>query len=89
MLSTLHADPGVFDSVSAHEPRAMTEARRSREQAQALLRSLETAKAECDACLSESDRTDAMQSVRGESSLDHAIESTRRMIRDLDRAISG
>ncbi len=89
MLSTLETSPEIVATIDPREPRAVFEARRNRSHAVALLRSLEQAQSECQTCLAESHRSDAMQSVRGESSLDVAIQSTRDMIRSLDRVIAG
>ncbi|MEM9083971.1 MAG: hypothetical protein AAGB34_10285 [Planctomycetota bacterium] len=57
------------------EDKAVTRAR-----AEAVLRSLEAARDECRARLREENRTDAMEAVTGESSLDRAVDATRRMV---------
>lgn len=62
--------------------------RLSRQQAEALLRSLMAAKSDCEQQLRRFKRTDAMQSVTGRSAFDSAITSTRRLIETLDGALS-
>ena len=69
--------------------RCVTEAISSRELARGLLRSLIRAKAECEQQLARSQRSDLMETVRGSSSFDTAIEETRHMIESLDRAVEG
>ena len=62
--------------------------RRRRREAESVLRSLIASKAECDRQMAQFKRTDAMETVRGSSALHEAIESTRQMIAELDRAIA-
>ena len=57
----------------------------TRQHAQKLLASLLRAQAECDQQLQREQRSDAMRSVTGCSSIDRAVASTRRMIEQLDR----
>lgn len=59
----------------------------TRQNAEKLLASLLRAQAECDQQLQKEQRSDAMKSVTGASSLDRAIASTRRMIEQLDRSL--
>jgi len=59
----------------------------TRQNAEKLLASLLRAQAECDQQLQKEQRSDAMKSVTGASSLDRAIASTRRMIEQLDRSV--
>lgn len=59
----------------------------TRQNAERLLTSLLRAQAECDQQLQKEQRSDAMKSVTGSSSLDRAIASTRRMIEQLDRSL--
>ncbi|GEM_PF-1584391 len=56
--------------------------------AEALLHSLHRAKSESEARLAEERRADALKSVTGRSSLDGAIDSTRRLIDRLRCAIN-
>lgn len=58
--------------------------RRQREEAQCLLESLMTAKAECEAHQAKFNRPDMYRAVTGRSALDSAIASTRKMIERLD-----
>lgn len=58
-----------------------------RSKAQAVLASLLAAKAECDAQLAKLRRSDAMKQVTGKSSLDEAINSTKRLLAELDEAV--
>ena len=67
--------------------RAVLETTATRDQAEALLQGLERAKEECRAIREKDGRADLMAQVRGASSLDDAIESTKRMIAALDRAV--
>ncbi len=62
--------------------------RLGRQQAEALLRSLMAAKADCEGQLRRFKRADAMRSVTGRSAFDSAINSTRSMIEALDRALA-
>lgn len=57
-----------------------------RAKAQAVLASLHAAKAECDRQLAQLRRSDAMKQVTGKSSLDEAIDSTQRLLAELDEA---
>ncbi|MEM1167264.1 MAG: hypothetical protein AAGI30_13355 [Planctomycetota bacterium] len=56
-----------------------------RETAEAVLRSLESARQECEHQLGELNKPDAMRVVTGRSALDRCIERTRQVLRDLDR----
>lgn len=57
-------------------------------QAEALLHALHQAKSDSEQRLASDNRTDAMKAVTGRSSLDAAIESTRRLIDRLRHAIN-
>lgn len=57
-----------------------------RAKAEAVLASLHAAKAECDRQLTQLRRSDAMKQVTGKSSLDEAIDSTKRLLAELDEA---
>ena len=76
----------TMSSDGAHAPR---DPQRLRARAEALLKSLEDAKRACSRQLSESNRSDAMETVRGESSFDLAIETARRAIETLERVNGG
>ncbi|MFG0276157.1 MAG: hypothetical protein ACF8QF_13985 [Phycisphaerales bacterium] len=67
--------------------RAVLETTATRDQAEALLEGLQRAKDECDAVRKREGRQDLMAQVRGCSSLDEAIDSTKRMIAALERAV--
>jgi len=67
--------------------RAVLETTATRDQAEALLQGLERAREECRAIRERDGRADLMAQVRGASSLDDAIDSTKRMIAALDRAV--
>ena len=82
MSQTLLEQSDVGLAGSAHDLRMR------RREAEAVLRSLIAAKADCDRQMAEFKRTDAMETVRGSSALHEAIESTRSMIAELDRAIA-
>ena len=59
-----------------------------RERAEAVLKSLLHAKAECERHVARFRRPDAMKAIRGESALDRAINSTRRTIQTLERTMA-
>jgi len=63
------------------------EASARRERAEAVLQSLLAAKAECEKQLARFKRPDMIKSVTGQSALDAAIASTKRMIESLNRTI--
>ncbi|QOI99692.1 MAG: hypothetical protein HRU70_04050 [Phycisphaeraceae bacterium] len=65
----------------------MAETAEVRRKAQALLDSLIDARAMSEAHLASSSERDHLCALTGRSSLDNAIESTRRMIATLDRHI--
>ena len=64
----------------------LARAHRERECAEALLRHLQTAKADSERNLASSHEKDPMKSVTGRSSFDNAIASVRTMIDQLDRS---
>lgn len=66
---------------------ALIETHAARQRAVALLKQLEQAQAECQALVAADRRTDPVQTVTGKSSLQAAIEQTKRMIAVLDRAV--
>lgn len=72
--------------VSARQ-KVLIDTHNMRQQASELLRSLESAQAECEQQLAREQREDAMKTVTGRSSLEHAVANTRRMIESLDRAM--
>lgn len=59
-----------------------------RRKAEVLLQALLDAKAKTEAQLGDSRPSDPLQRVTGKTSLDNAIESTRRMIDTLDRHLA-
>lgn len=59
----------------------------SRDDAEALLRSLLDAKAESERRLAELDQADVFRDVTGKSAIDNAIRSTRRMVDTFNRLI--
>ena len=61
----------------------------ARDEAEALLRSLLDAKRESENRLRELDQVDSLKRLTGNSSIDNAINSTKRMISMLNRAIAG
>lgn len=65
---------------------ALERARRMREQAEGVVRELESGLAECEATLASEKRSDVVRRVKGKSSLDQAIEDARRMVEVLKRA---
>lgn len=65
---------------------ALIQTRRTREDAEKLLTSLLEAQAGCDAQLAAENRSDLVRKVKGRTSLEEAIEQTRRMIEVLKRA---
>ena len=70
---------------SARE-QALIETRRTRENAERLLASLQDAHASCEAQLASEKRADLVKHVTGKTSLEQAIDETRRMIEVLKRA---
>lgn len=58
-----------------------------REKAQALLQGLIEAKSSSEKHLDEIRQLDPLKRLTGQSSMDNAISSTRRMIESLDRAL--
>lgn len=64
----------------------LVQTRRTREDAERLLTSLLEAQAGCDAQLAAENRSDLVRKVKGRTSLEAAIEQTRRMIDVLKRA---
>lgn len=67
--------------------RAVLETTATRDQAEALLEGLLRAKAECDEVRKRDGRPDLMEQIKGCTSIDEAIEDTRRMIAALDKAV--
>ncbi len=59
----------------------------SRDDAEALLRSLVDAKSESEKRLSELDQSDVFREVTGRSAIDNAIKSTQRMVDTFNRLI--
>lgn len=55
--------------------------------AEAVLKELQAASAECDSQLQKQSRTDLIRLVTGRSSLDAAIANTKRMIEAFERAV--
>ena len=76
-MTTLTAEGNIVDRT-----------RLARRRAEALLESLLEAKAASESRLAESRRADHLKQVTGKSSLENAIESTRRMIAMLDRSLA-
>ena len=72
-----------------HSKPAATSVQTQREQARALLDSLESASRECERIPSESGsaRRDLFKKVTGHSSLENAIDATRRAIEAYDRML--
>lgn len=68
--------------------RMVLETTSARDQAEALLRGLLTARERSEQFLVESKKTDAMKSITGRSAMDNAIASTQRMIDTLNRALT-
>lgn len=64
------------------------EASARRDRAEAVLQSLLAAKAECEKQLARFKRPDMIKSVTGQSALDAAIASTKRMIESLNRTMA-
>lgn len=67
--------------------RYVTEAVAARARAEVVLRELIAASAECESHLTQQSRVDSMRLVTGKTSLENAINETRRIIDVLDRAI--
>lgn len=65
----------------------LIETHAARQQAEAMLKALLQAQTECESHLANEKRRDLMRTVTGKSSLETAIENTRRMIEALDRAV--
>jgi hypothetical protein len=72
--------------MSTAREQALIEMRRTRENAERLLHSLLEAHAACEAQLASDKRSDMVKKVTGKTSLEQAIENTRRMIDVLLRA---
>lgn len=66
-------------------PAGCTSESEVRSKAEAVLACLLAAKQQCDEQLTKLHRTDPMKQVKGRSSLDDAIDSTRRLIAELDQ----
>lgn len=66
----------------------LVETARTRDRARAMLDQLQAEKAELDHCLDASRSEDAMRVVTGKTALDNAIESSRRMLDQLDRSLA-
>jgi hypothetical protein len=75
------------DDMSSAREQVILQTVATRQNAEKLLASLLRAQAECDQQLQKEQRSDAMKSVTGTSSLDRAIASTRRMLEQLDRSL--
>jgi hypothetical protein len=65
----------------------LIETHAARQRAIELLKSLQQAQTECEAHLKADQRADVVKAVTGQSSIEAAIASTRRMIETLDRAV--
>lgn len=65
----------------------LLETHAARQRAAELLKSLQSAQAECEGQLKADQRADVVKMVTGQSSIEAAIVSTRRMIETLDRAL--
>lgn len=75
------------DGSNARVPQdALARARQERERAEALLRQLQTAKAESERNLASSNEKDPLKAVTGRSSFDNGIAATRKLIESLDRS---
>ncbi len=66
----------------------LLETNAARDKAEALLRGLLTAKEEAEKQLAEHDQRDPITVVTGESAIDKAINSTRKMIQTLNRRMA-
>jgi len=66
----------------------LIETARTRDRAKALLDELQSTKAELDHRLDASRSEDAMRVVTGKTALDNAIESSKRMLDQLDRSLA-
>ncbi|MBC7770859.1 MAG: hypothetical protein H7210_00055 [Pyrinomonadaceae bacterium] len=80
-----HTDHTDQTELSREDFVAVTVAAKAR--AEAVLKELLAASAECESQLQKQSRTDPIRLVTGRSSLDAAITSTRRMIETIDRTI--
>ena len=76
------------DMILTTEQTLAMEASVRRERAEAVLQSLMAAKAECEKQLARFKRPDMIKSVTGQSALDAAIASTKRMIESLNRTMA-
>jgi hypothetical protein len=76
------------DMIFTTEQTLAMEASARRERAEAVLQSLLAAKAECEKQLARFKRPDMIKSVTGQSALDAAIASTKRMIESLNRTLA-
>ncbi len=65
---------------------ALETARRTRVRAEQTLEELRASLAECDSTLAAERRTDVVRKVKGKSSVEQAIEATKRMVEVLKRA---
>lgn len=65
----------------------LEQTRSHRENAEALLRSLRSAKDECEKHLTRFKRADAYKSFTGRSAMDNAIAATQRMLDSIDQVI--
>lgn len=68
--------------------RMVLETTSARDQAEALLRGLLTARERSEQYLVEAKKPDAIRSITGRSAMDNAIASTRRMIDTLNRTLA-
>lgn len=85
-MSPMLAEAG--DMILTTEQTLAMEASARRERAEAVLQSLMAAKAECEKQLARFKRPDMIKSVTGQSALDAAIASTKRMIESLNRTMA-
>ena len=65
----------------------VVQTRLQRDEAEALLASLVSAKLQSEKNLAALGQSDILRSVTGRSSIDNAIESTRRMVASFDRVL--
>lgn len=67
---------------------ALHQMRTKRTEAEAVLQGLLDAKAECEAHSEKMNRSDLFKRVTGRTGLDAAIQTTQRMIEQLDRTLA-
>lgn len=88
MVHTLEDAPlGVLTEDDGRE-RLLSRTKQQRGRAEALLRSLQASKSECERQLERLRRSDSFKAFTGHSALENAITSTQRMIETIDRAMA-